>query len=89
MPYISRPWTARQGLKDHPNNHSIHKPMGPDEMHSRVLRKTSHVVAKSPFVIFEKSYQSGKVPRDWQKRSFTQLLKTVKMMMLATTDLSS
>lgn len=63
--------------------------MGPDEMHSRVLREMPHVVTKTASSTFEKSHKSGKVLRDWKKENFTQLLKTVKRMRLATTDLST
>lgn len=40
-------------------------------MHSRVRRDMPHVVAKPASSIFEKSYESGKVPRDWKNENFT------------------
>lgn len=63
--------------------------MEPDEMYSSILKEMPHVVAKPASIIVEKSYESGKVLRDWKKGNFTQLLKTPKRMMLATTDLST
>ena len=50
---------------DHLKNLSIHKPMGPDEMHPRVRRNLPDVVAKPLSMILERSRQSGEVPGDW------------------------
>ncbi|KFP14690.1 hypothetical protein Z169_10296, partial [Egretta garzetta] len=62
------PPTVRE---DHLRSLSIHKSMGPDEMHPRVLRELADPLS----TIFEKSWQSGEVPGDWKKESIAPVFK--------------
>lgn len=54
----------------------MHKSMGPDMMHTGVMRKLADEIAKTLF--FEKSWRSGRVPSNLKRGNVTPTFKKGK-----------
>ncbi|GAB0182011.1 mitochondrial enolase superfamily member 1 [Grus japonensis] len=51
-------------VREHLGKLDIHKSIGPDGMHPRVLRKLADVIARLLSIIVERSWKTGEVPED-------------------------
>jgi len=72
------PTVGEDQVQDCLRNLKMHKSMGPDEMHPRVLRELADEVAKSLSIIFESLWWSGEVPTDWRRDYITPVFKKGK-----------
>ncbi|PKU42353.1 rna-directed dna polymerase from mobile element jockey-like [Limosa lapponica baueri] len=62
-------------VQDHLRNLKVHKRLGPDEIHLRVLRELKDEVDKPLSIRFEKLLWSGEVPADWKRGNITPIFK--------------
>ncbi|GAB0206526.1 hypothetical protein GRJ2_003118200 [Grus japonensis] len=72
------PLVEEDRVREHLGKLDIHKSMGPDGMHPRVLRELADVIARPLSIIFERSWRTGEVPEDWRKANVTLVFKKGK-----------
>jgi len=65
-------------VRDRLSDLDAHKSMGPDGMYPRVLRELADVVSEPLSTIFERSWRTGEVPKDWRKANVTPIFKKEK-----------
>nr|XP_048674852.1 golgin subfamily B member 1 isoform X3 [Caretta caretta] len=65
-------------IRDYLEKLDVHKSMGPDELHPRVLKELAAVIAEPLAIIFENSWRTGEVPDDWKKANVVPIFKKGK-----------
>ena len=53
----------------------IHKSMGPDGIHPRVLKELAGVLAKLLSIIYQQCWLTGEVPTDWKSANVMPIYK--------------
>ncbi|KFP88001.1 hypothetical protein N311_06863, partial [Apaloderma vittatum] len=69
------PRVGADQVREHLENLKVHKSMGPDEIHPRVLKELTAEVSRPLAMEFERSWQSGEVPTDWKSANITPIFK--------------
>ncbi|KFV88061.1 RNA-directed DNA polymerase from mobile element jockey, partial [Struthio camelus australis] len=72
------PLVEEDQVRDHLGKLDIHKSMGPDGMRPRVLRELADIIARLLSIIFERTWRTGEVPKDWKKANVTPVFKKGK-----------
>ncbi|XP_074791647.1 small cell adhesion glycoprotein [Natator depressus] len=70
-----QPSVEKEVVRDYLEKLDMHKSMGPDELHPRVLKELAAVIAEPLAIIFENSWQ---VPDDWKKANVVPIFKKGK-----------
>ncbi|CAM4548919.1 unnamed protein product [Lepidochelys olivacea] len=65
-------------VRDYLEKLDVHKSMGPDKLHPRVLKELAAVIAAPLAIIFENSWRTGEVPDDWKKANVVPIFKKGK-----------
>lgn len=66
-------WEKEDWVQNHVKNLRVHNSMGPDEIHPQVLSELADKVAKLLSILFERSWQFGGVPTDWERGNVTSV----------------
>ena len=72
------PLVRKEDVRERLGSTKVHKSMGPDGVHPRVLRELAEVIAEPLSIIFERSWTTGEVPEDWRIANVTPVFKKGK-----------
>ncbi|CAM4715659.1 unnamed protein product, partial [Lepidochelys kempii] len=72
-----QPSVEKEVVRDYLEKLDVHKSMGPDALHPKVLKELADVITEPLAIIFENSWRSGKV-LDWKKANVVPIFKKGK-----------
>ncbi|CAM4571676.1 unnamed protein product [Caretta caretta] len=73
-----QPSVEKEVVRDYLEKLDMHKSMGLDALHLRVLKELADVIAEPLSIIFENSWQSGEVLDNWKKANVVPIFKKGK-----------
>ncbi|CAM4699944.1 unnamed protein product, partial [Caretta caretta] len=73
-----QPSVEKEEVRDYLEKLDVHKSMGPDALHPRVLKELADVITEPLAIIFENSWRSGEVPDNWKKANVVPIFKKGK-----------
>ncbi|CAM5088769.1 unnamed protein product [Natator depressus] len=73
-----QPSMEKEVVWDYLEKLDMHKSMGLDALHPRVLKELADVIAEPLSIIFENSWRSGEVPDNWKKANVVPIFKKGK-----------
>ncbi|CAM5177685.1 unnamed protein product [Eretmochelys imbricata] len=73
-----QPSVEKEVVRDYLEKLAVHKSMGPDALHPRVLKELAAVIAEPLAIIFENSWRSGEVLDDCKKANVVPIFKKRK-----------
>ncbi|GAB0182073.1 mitochondrial enolase superfamily member 1 [Grus japonensis] len=69
------PFVDTEIVRDQLYQLNVHKSIGSDGIHHRVLKELVDVMAVSLSIIYQRSWESGEVPADWKLTNIIQIYK--------------
>ncbi|CAM5153463.1 unnamed protein product [Eretmochelys imbricata] len=73
-----QPSVEKEVVRDYLEKLDVHKSMGPDELHLRVLKELAAVIPEPLAIIFENLWRTGEVPDDFKKANVVPIFKKRK-----------
>ncbi|CAM4604369.1 unnamed protein product [Caretta caretta] len=73
-----QPSVEKEVVRDYLEKLDVHKYMGLDALHPRVLKELADLIAEQLAIIFENSWRSGEVLDDWKKANVAPIFKKGK-----------
>ncbi|KAK4810508.1 hypothetical protein QYF61_004288, partial [Mycteria americana] len=71
------PFVDTEIVRDQLYQLNVHKSMGPDGIHPRVLKELADVTAGPLSIIYQRSWESGEIPTDWKLANVIPIYKKV------------